>query len=201
MARSLQKLNSKIYLKSKVISSSSVGEQESVVFETEDKTQAKVEVDNVLVSVGRRPNSNNLGLEQVGVEIDPKGFVKTDKQLRTTNPQIFAIGDVVGVPLLAHKAMKEGIVAAEVIAGLKSSFDNIAMPSAIFTDPEIAIVGLSSNDAQKRGIQTITGKFPFAASGRAIASLETEGFTKIIADKDSGLILRSRNSRTGIVSI
>ncbi|MFI5420965.1 MAG: dihydrolipoyl dehydrogenase [Nitrososphaerales archaeon] len=189
VVRSLQKLNSKIYLKSKVISSSSVGEQESVVFETEDKAEAKLEVDKVLVSIGRRPNSNNLGLEKVGVELDPKGYVKTDKQLRTTNPQIFAIGDVVGVPLLAHKAMKEGVVAAEVISGLKSSFDNLAMPSAIFTDPEIAIVGLSSNDAQKRGIQTKTGKFPFAASGRAIASLETEGFTKIIADKDSGLIL------------
>ena len=109
--------------------------------------------------------------------------------MRTTNSSIFAIGDVVGVPLLAHKAMKEGVVSAEVISGLKSSFDNVAMPSAIFTDPEIAIVGISATEAQKGGIEIVTGKFPFAASGRAIASFESDGFTKIIADKASGQVL------------
>lgn len=189
VVRSLQKSNSKIYLKSKVKSSNHSGDSESVLFENEDHVETRAEFDKVLVSVGRRPNSGGLGLELVNVELDQKGFVKTDKQMRTTNPKIFAIGDVIGIPLLAHKAMKEGVIAAEVISGLKSSFDNIAMPSAIFTDPEIAVVGVSATEAEKRGIETVTGKFPFAASGRAIASFESDGFTKIIADKATGQVL------------
>ncbi|MDA4129467.1 MAG: dihydrolipoyl dehydrogenase [Thaumarchaeota archaeon] len=189
VARSLQRMNSNIYLKSKVKSSSVNSDDVTVQFETPDKGEVSADFDTVLVSVGRKPNSGDLGLQLVGVEVDLKGYVKVDKQMRSTNANIFAIGDVIGLPLLAHKAMREGVIAAEVISGWSSSFDNVAMPSAIFTDPEIAVVGISSNEAQARGIQTKIGKFPFIASGRSIASFETDGFTKIIADKDSGLVL------------
>jgi dihydrolipoamide dehydrogenase len=189
VTRSLQRMNAKIYLKSKVKTAAVSENSVKVTFETPDGKENSAEVDYALVSVGRKPNSKDLGLELVGVEVDQKGFVRVDKQMRTSASNIFAIGDVAGMPLLAHKASREGIVAAETISGLKSSFDNVAMPAAIFTDPEIAVVGLSPAEANSRGIQTRVGKFPFSANGRALASLEPEGFTKIIADKESGLVL------------
>ncbi|HXQ91366.1 MAG TPA: dihydrolipoyl dehydrogenase, partial [Nitrososphaerales archaeon] len=189
VTRSLLRLKAKIYLKSKVKSGLSSNEGAKVTFETPDGKELTTEVDYILVSVGRKPNSAGLGLEVAGVEVDQKGFIKVDRQLKTTAVDIFAIGDVDGGPLLAHKASKEGIVAAEVISGLNSSFDNVAIPSAIFTDPEIAVVGMTNTEVTSKGIQTKTGKFPFIANGRALASLETDGFTKILAEKESGRIL------------
>lgn len=189
VSRSLQRMNAKIHLKSKVKGAVATDAGVRVTFETPDGKELSSEVDVVLVSVGRKPNSASLGLESTGVNLDGKGFVKVDRQMKTSVSNIFAIGDVVGGPLLAHKATREGIVAAEVIAGQNSSFDNVAIPSAIFTDPEIAVVGLSAQEISTKGIASVTGKFPFLANGRALASLESEGFTKIIADKESGLVL------------
>jgi dihydrolipoamide dehydrogenase len=189
VSRSLQKLNAKVYLKSRVKSAIATPSGAKVTFETPESGELTTDVDYVLVSVGRKPNSTSMGFDAAGVELDQRGFVKVDKQMKTSAPNIFAIGDVVGGPLLAHKASREGIVAAEVISGQNSSFDNVAMPSAIFTDPEIAVVGMSSTEVAAKGIASRTGKFPFVVNGRALASLETEGFTKILAEKESGLVL------------
>lgn len=189
VTRNLQKMNAKIYLKSKLVSANSTDSSVKVEFDPPEGTRQQVEVDHVLVSVGRKPNSSNVGLEKIGIRLDGRGFVAVDKQMRTSIPNVYAIGDVVGGPLLAHKASKEGVVAAEVISGLPSSFDNVAIPSAIFTDPEIAIVGLTKSETKSQGLITIEGKFPFSANGKALASLESEGFVKVIADKESGLLL------------
>ena len=145
--------------------------------------------DKVLVSVGFRPNNEDLGLERVGVKIGPKGFVEVNDRMQTSVPSIFCVGDLAGPPLLAHKASKEGEIAAEVIAGKKSVRDWVAMPAAIFTDPEVATVGLSEEEAQKQGYQPVIGKFAFGALGRAIAIDHTEGFVKVVADKATKLIL------------
>ena len=190
VSKNLEKSGAKIYLKSKFKSTSiNISNTVKAVFETSDGAEQSTEVDYVLIGVGRRPNSKGLDIEKAGVELNENGFVKVDKQMRTNVPNIFAIGDVSGGPLLAHKASKEGIVAAEVISGLNSSADFQAMPSAIFTDPEIAIVGLSPNEAKSRGVELSIGKFPFSANGRALASNEYDGFAKIIADKSSGVVL------------
>ena len=141
-----------------------------------------VVTDCVLVAVGMRPNGANLGLEQVGVKVE-RGFVPTDSVGRTNVPSIYAIGDVSGVPMLAHKASKEGEVVAEVIAGHKAAKDWVAIPAAIFTEPEIAVAGLTEQQAKEKGLDVRVGKFPFAALGRAMAVNETEGFFKVIADK------------------
>jgi dihydrolipoamide dehydrogenase len=123
------------------------------------------------------------------VDLTSEGFIKVDKRMRTNVPGIYAIGDVIGIPYLAHKASKEGIVAAEVIAGLPSEADYRAMPAAIFTDPEIAMVGLTEEAAEKEGHEVVVGKFPFLASGRALTHGEADGFVKIIADRSSKEVL------------
>jgi len=145
--------------------------------------------DVVLVAVGMRPNGKNLGLEQVGVTVDPRGFVPADKQCRTAVPTIFSIGDVSAPPLLAHKAMKEGELVAEVIAGHKIEKDWVTIPGAIFTDPEIATAGITAEEAKAKGIEVVVGKFPFAALGKAMALNETEGFVKVVADKNTKQVL------------
>lgn len=155
----------------------------------EDGKEGAFDADKVLVTVGRRPNSDQIGLDKVGVETDSHGFIKVDKKLRTNVPGIYAIGDVIGPPMLAHKASKEGIVAAEVIAGMNSEADFRAIPGVIFTDPEIATVGLTEAQAKEQGFDPIVGRFPFTALGRALLAGETEGFTKIVADKASDLVL------------
>ncbi len=190
VSRNLDKLGAKIYLKSKFKSASTnISNKIKAVFETSDGSEKSSEVDYVLVGVGRRPNTAGLGLEKAGVELNENGFVKVDKQMRTNVPNIFAIGDVSGGPLLAHKASKEGVVAAEVISGMNSSADFQAMPSAIFADPEIATVGISPAEARSRGVELSIGKFPFSANARALTSPNSEGFVKIIADKSSGVVL------------
>ncbi len=145
--------------------------------------------DKVLVSVGFRPNSEGFGLDRAGVRIGPKGFVEVNERMQTSVPSIYCIGDLSGTPFLAHKASKEGEIAAEVIAGMKSVRDWVAMPSAIFTDPEVATVGLSEDEAKKQGYDPVTGKFSFGALGRAVAIAHTEGFVKVVADRTSKLIL------------
>jgi dihydrolipoamide dehydrogenase len=147
-----------------------------------------VETDVVLVAVGMRPNGAGLGLEEIGVKVE-RGFVPTDKVGRTNVPSVFAIGDVSGVPMLAHKASKEGEVAAEVIAGHRAEKDWVAIPGAIFTDPEIAVVGLTETQAKEKGMDVRIGKFPFAALGRAMAVNETEGFFKVVSDKETHKVL------------
>ncbi len=148
-----------------------------------------VTVEKVLVAVGRRPNSENLGLDRAGVALSPKGFVVVDQQLRTSNPRIYAIGDLAGPPLLAHKGSKEGLVCAAVIAGKPDVYDVRAMPAAIFTDPEIASVGMTEAEAKTKGIDVHVGTFPFAASGRALAGGETDGLVKIVSEAKTDRLL------------
>ncbi|CAN98170.1 pyruvate dehydrogenase E3 (dihydrolipoamide dehydrogenase) [Sorangium cellulosum So ce56] len=154
-----------------------------------DGKEQTIVVDTVLVAVGMRPSSKGLGLEKVGVTVDQRGFVPTDKFCRTNVPSIYAIGDVSGPPLLAHKATKEGEIAAEVIAGHKAEKDWVAIPGAIFTDPEIATVGLTEAEAKAKGLEVSIGKFPFSVLGKAMAMNETEGFVKIVADKKTKQVL------------
>jgi dihydrolipoamide dehydrogenase len=151
--------------------------------------QETVETDCVLVAVGMKPNSKGLGLEKVGVKIDERGFIPTDKFGRTNVPSIYAIGDVSGPPLLAHKASKEAEIVAEVIAGHKAAKDWVSIAAATFTDPEIASVGMTEAQAKEKGFEVQIGKMPFSASGRAMAVSETEGFIKIVADKKTHQML------------
>jgi dihydrolipoamide dehydrogenase len=144
--------------------------------------------DTVLVAVGMRPNGAGIGLEQIGVKVE-RGFVPTDASGRTSVPGIYAIGDVSGMPMLAHKATKEGEVIAEIIAGHKAAKDWVAIPAAIFTDPEIAVAGLSEEQAKAKGIDVRVGKFPLSALGRAMAINETDGFFKIVSDKNTHEVL------------
>ena len=145
--------------------------------------------DQVLVAVGRRPNSEGLGLENTGVAVDAQGFIRTDTQCRTDDPAIFAIGDVAGQPMLAHKATREAKVAAEVIAGEESSFEPEAIPAVVFTDPEVAWCGLTETEAKATGQEVRVVRFPWAASGRALTMGRPEGMTKMILEPDSGQVL------------
>ena len=148
------------------------------------------EFDTVLVAVGRRPVTDNLGLKAAGLDVDERGFIEVDRQQRTNVPNIFAIGDVTGPPLLAHRAMKQGVIAAEVINGDRSAaFDPVAVPNCIYTDPEVATVGLSEEEAKAGGHEVRVGKFPLAASGRARTMNEAEGLIKLVADARSDLLL------------
>lgn len=159
-----------------------------VTAEIDGKDQVIV-TDKILVGVGFRPNSEGLGLEKVGVKISQRGFIEVDAQYRTSVPTIFAIGDVTGAPFLAHKASKEGEIAAEVIAGMKSARDWVAMPGGIFSDPEIGTVGMTEEEARKAGHDPIVGKFSFGALGRAVAIDHTDGFVKVIGDRNTKLLL------------
>ncbi len=145
--------------------------------------------DRILVAVGRTPNGGKINAQAAGVEVTSRGFIPTDKQMRTNVPHIFAIGDVVGQPMLAHKATHEGKVAAEVCAGHKSAFDARVIPSVAYTDPEIAWVGVTEAEATENGLKYGVGKFPLAASGRAIGIDRTEGFTKLLFDTASNRIV------------
>ena len=145
--------------------------------------------DKVLVAVGRRPNGRLVGAEAAGITVDERGFIPVDRQMRTNVPGIFAIGDLVGQPMLAHKATHEGKVAAEVAAGHKRAFDARVIPSVAYTDPEVAWVGLTEGEAKARGIEFRKGMFPWAASGRALAQAREEGFTKLLFDPATNRVL------------
>ena len=154
------------------------------------KAPAKpVRYDVVLVAIGRSPNGKLLEAEKAGVNVDERGFINVDKQMRTNVPNIYAIGDIVGQPMLAHKGVHEGHVAAEVISGLKHFFDPKVIPSIAYTDPEVAWVGLTEKEAKEQGIAYETATFPWAASGRAIASDCSEGMTKLIFDKETHRVI------------
>lgn len=162
----------------------------SVTVNAEVKGEAKsFEADYVLVTVGRRPNTDELGIKDIGMKLTERGLIEVDKQGRTSIPNIFAIGDVVAGLALAHKASYEGKVAAEVIAGHNAEVDYKVIPSVVFSDPEMSSVGLSEREAKEKGIDIITGRFPFAANGRALSMNAGEGFVKIIAEKDTHLVL------------
>jgi len=145
--------------------------------------------ERVLVAVGRRPNGKAIGADKAGIAVDERGFIEVDRQMRTNVPSIFAIGDIVGQPMLAHKASHEGKVAAEVAAGHKSFFDARVVPSVAYTDPEVAWVGKTEEQAKAEGIAFEKGSFPWAASGRSLALGRSEGLTKLLFAKDSGQII------------
>ena len=153
------------------------------------ESELRVEADVVMVSTGRVPNSDGLGLGAIGVATDGKGFITVNDRMQTSVPGIYAIGDVVGGALLAHKAYQEAKVAAEVIAGHPAAFDSAGIPAVIYTDPEVAWVGLGEKQARERGHAVVTGTFPFAASGRAMSLGATEGFVKAIGDADTKQLL------------
>jgi dihydrolipoamide dehydrogenase len=189
MGRSLKKKKIEVFLKTKAIGYQKTKTGIQVTAEVEGKPQT-LECDVVLSCVGRKPNGKNLGLEAIGVKVDDRGFVPVDHRRMTNVPGIYAIGDVAGQPMLAHKGSHEGLVAAAAIAGDKgAAYDPACIPAVIFTDPEIASVGLSMAEAQKAGFEPVEGKFPFGASGRAMSLNETEGWVKVIGDKKTDKVL------------
>lgn len=164
--------------------------EDSVTVKYEVKGEEKtVDADYVFVMVGRKPNTDELGLEQAGVELTDRGIIKIDKQCRTNVSNIFAIGDVVEGPPLAHKASYEGKIAAEVIAGHNAEIDYLGIPAVVFSDPELASVGYTEKQAKDEGIDVIAAKFPFAANGRALALDNTDGFVKLVTRKEDGLVI------------
>ncbi|MFK7993202.1 MAG: dihydrolipoyl dehydrogenase [Granulosicoccus sp.] len=177
-----------IYLKTKVTAVTSSEKGMNVTFSGPDGEHSDV-FDKVLVAVGRRPNGAVLGLSNCGVHVDERGFISVDKQQRTNVSHIYAIGDVVGQPMLAHKAVHEGKVAAEVCAGMKRVFDARVIPSVAYTDPEVAWVGLTENEAKIKGIKVGKGVFPWAASGRSLSIGRSEGITKLLFDPDTDQLL------------
>ncbi|MEK6869840.1 MAG: dihydrolipoyl dehydrogenase, partial [Nanoarchaeota archaeon] len=185
LQRNLEKLGVGIYLNSKA----SKFENGKVTIESNGKGNLTIDADNVLVAVGRIPVTNNMGLENTKVKLDAKGFIKVDENLRTNDKDIYAIGDVSTGPMLAHKASSQGKFVAEAMAGNRDSYENIIVPAVIFTDPEIATVGIDEKEAKDKGIRIKTGKFPFRVSSRAMTRNATEGFVKVIADGKSNKIL------------
>ncbi|CAB0151015.1 Dihydrolipoyl dehydrogenase [Pseudidiomarina piscicola] len=159
-----------------------------VTFEGDKAPKEPVKYDAVLVAVGRAPNGTKIGAENAGVKVTDRGFIEVDKQMRTNVKNIFAIGDLVGQPMLAHKATHEGHVAAEVIAGKKHYFDPKVIPSIAYTDPEVAWAGLTEKEAKEQGVEYEAAVFPWSASGRAIAQGSTDGMTKLLFDKNNRII-------------
>jgi len=179
----------RIMLKTKTVSAEARYDGVLVGFDGEQAPAEPDYYDMVLVSVGRSANGNKIGAERAGVVVDARGYIAVDKQMRTNVTHIFAIGDIVGQPMLAHKAVHEGHVAAEVIAGQKSFFDAQVIPSVAYTDPEIAWVGVTEDEAKKAGRKVKKGLFPWSASGRAIANGRDEGFTKLLFDEETHRIV------------
>ncbi|MBW8054799.1 MAG: dihydrolipoyl dehydrogenase [Nitrospira sp.] len=188
LQRRIDKQYENIYLKTKVTRVEPQSKGLKVFFEG-DKAPASQVFDRVLVAVGRIPNGKSIGAESAGVAVDERGFIPVDKQQRTNVSHIFAIGDVVGEPLLAHKATHEGKVAAEVAAGLKSSFDARVIPSVAYTDPEVAWTGVTEAEAKEQKLDYGKGVFPWAASGRALGLGRDDGLTKLLFDTDSGRVI------------
>jgi dihydrolipoamide dehydrogenase len=179
----------KIMLKTKTVAVEATPAGIKVKFEGEQAPADPQVYDLVLVGVGRSPNGNKIGADKAGIAVDQRGYIAVDKQMRTNVPHIYAIGDIVGQPMLAHKAVHEAHVAAEAAAGQKSYFDARVIPAVAYTDPEVAWVGLTEYEANKKGLDIGVGKFPWAASGRAIANGRDEGFTKLIFDRATHRIL------------
>ncbi|VCU69589.1 Dihydrolipoyl dehydrogenase [Pigmentiphaga humi] len=178
-----------IMLKTKTVGIEAKKDGIWVTFEGEKAPKEPQRYDLVLQAVGRSPNGKNIGADKAGVQVGDRGFIPVNSQMRTNVPHIFAIGDIVGQPMLAHKAVHEGHVAAEVAAGQKSHFDATVIPSVAYTDPEVAWVGLTEDEAKKQGRKITKGMFPWAASGRAIANGRDEGFTKLLFDEETHRIV------------
>ncbi|MCX5746519.1 MAG: dihydrolipoyl dehydrogenase [Proteobacteria bacterium] len=188
--RKLKKMGVELMYDTKAKSWEDKGDRAVLTVELKDGTLATVDTDKILLSIGRRPNSENLGLDNVGVALDKRGFVVADDHLRTNVAGIYALGDLIGGMMLAHKATKEGEIVAEIIAGHKAAFDARTIPAVVFTDPEIASTGLTEDEAKAKGHTELKiGKFPFAALGRALSVNDTDGFVKIIADGKTGEVL------------
>ena len=194
LERRISKKYANIFTNTKLASIEPAKDGMKCSFETEDAKMKKIvpesdTFDRVLVSIGRTPNGKLIDADKAGVNVDDHGFIATDNQMRTNVDHIFAIGDVVGQPMLAHKATHEGKTAAEVIAGHKAFFDARTIPSVAYTDPEVAWMGKTEDELKAEGTEYTKGAFPWAASGRALANGRSEGMTKVMFDKDSGQII------------
>lgn len=189
LQKRMAKKGVKFLLKTKVTGIEAKEDALYVTMEGEHKTEKPMQFQQILVCVGRKPNGGNIDADKANVHVDEKGFIPVDKQMKTNVPHIFAIGDVVGQPMLAHKAMPEGKVAAEVIAGMKHEFSPASIPSVAYTDPELAWVGLTEKEAKAQGINYEKGVFPWMASGRALSMGREEGLTKLIFCADTHRIL------------
>jgi len=186
--KTLKLLCAEIHVNSKVVSSKISDDVVKAKVEGRDGS-FEVEADCAVVSVGKRASTKGLGVEEAGVKIDKRGFIVVDDHLRSSVENIYAVGDVTGPPFLAHRASYHGLIAAENITGGDLRIDESCIPAAIFTDPEIAFVGLTREEAEKRGFKPKVGKFPFSALGRALAERHGEGFVRIVVDESSGRIL------------
>ncbi|MHC5112496.1 MAG: dihydrolipoyl dehydrogenase family protein, partial [Planctomycetota bacterium] len=177
-----------IHLKTKVAGVSAGAKGIDVKFEGESQPPSTT-FDRILVSIGRRPNTDNLGLDKTDVVVNDRGFIEVDAQMRTADKRIFAIGDAIGNPMLAHKAIREGKVAADVIAGQNVEFQNIVIPAVVFTDPEVAWAGLTEAEAKAQKLDITVKKMPWGGSGRAVSLQRPEGLTKIICDKQTQRVI------------
>jgi dihydrolipoamide dehydrogenase len=191
LAKRIEKISEAVLLNTKVVSMKEAGEGIAVRFEGEGLGDRPTEqtFDRVLVSIGRRPNGAVPGLEKTRVKVNQRGYIEVDEKLQTAEPSIYAIGDVIGEPMLAHKASHEGRVAVEAIAGEKVAFEPLAIPAVVFTDPELAWAGLTEGDAQKQGRKVTVARFPWAASGRSLTLDRTDGLTKLLIDPETNRIL------------
>ncbi len=188
VARYAERAFKEVRLNVKVLKMATSKKQINVLMDVKGERQEEL-YDRVLVSVGRVPNCSDIGLENTNVERDEKGFIKVNERLETTDPAIYAIGDVVGGALLAHKASKEARIAVEALTGEASVFDDVIIPAVVFTDPEIAWCGLTETEAKRRGIQAQVARFPWGASGRALTMDKPEGVTKLLIDPESERLL------------
>jgi dihydrolipoamide dehydrogenase len=189
LAKRLNSQFHKIMLESKVTRMTETDKGIRVTIEGKEGKTTEEEYEYVLMSIGRRPETKGLGLENTGVKLDDKGWIRVNGQMQTDDPSIFAIGDIAGEPMLAHKASHEGRTAVEVIAGHKAAFEPKAIPAVVFTDPELAWAGLTETEAKEKDIKYQTAKFPWAASGRALTLGRSDGVTKILIDPESQRIL------------
>lgn len=194
LSKELQRLLKKnlgfeFYLQHKVLSATKKGKEVIVTAQNKNNENIELKGDYVLVAVGRRPYTENLGLDKAGVQQDEKGRIKVNEKLQTSQPHIYAIGDVIQGPMLAHKAEEEGVFVAEIIAGQKPHIDYNLIPGVVYTWPEVASVGYTEEQLKEKNIPYKSGQFPFKASGRAKASMDTDGFIKVLAHKETDEIL------------
>ncbi len=188
MIKALKSFGIELELGALVASIERNGASASVKF-TNASGEQSIPANKILIGIGRRPNTAGIGLEKAGVKLDSRGFVIVDSKMKTSNPNIYAIGDIVEGHMLAHKASFQGKIAAEVIAGEPAAYEGVQVPGVIFSDPEIATVGLSEQEAKAAGINVKTGLFPFKALGRALTMDEDLGFSKIVSNADTGIVL------------
>ena len=196
VVKNLKKKGAKIVTKALAKGVEELEDKVIVTYEADGKEE-KIEADYVLVSVGRKPNTKEMGLEEVGIKMTDRGIIEIDKQCRTNVSNIYAIGDIVAGPQLAHKASYEGKIAAEAISGHASEIDYLGIPAVAFSEPELATVGYTEKQAKEEGLDIKASKFPFAANGRALSLNDSEGFMKIITRKEDGLVIGAQIAGPG----